>query len=137
MSNIKEANSDRLFNTLNLIFSAIILIIILYPLYLIFISSISNPNAVNTGKVTFWPKGLTFEGYKLTFQTPDIWLGYKHTLIYTVLNVILAVSIIIPCGYALSRKDFYGRNIVMFGIVFTMFFSGGIIPTYLIVQNLG
>jgi len=137
MSKIKESKGDKLFSIINYAFSAVILVIILYPLYLIVISSISDPNLVNSGQVTLWPKNLTIAGYELVFENPDIWLGYKNTIIYTVLNVILALLVIIPAGYALSRKDFYGRNVVMFGIVFTMFFSGGIIPTYLVVKGLG
>src|SRR5690625_19720 len=137
MSKIKESKGDKLFSIINYAFSAVILVIILYPLYLIVISSISDPNLVNSGQVTFWPKNLTIAGYELVFENPDICLGYKNTIIYTVLNVILALLVIIPAGYALSRKDFYGRNVVMFGIVFTMFFSGGIIPTYLVVKGLG
>ena len=137
MSKIKESKGDKTFSIINYVFSAVVLVIILYPLYLIVISSISDPNLVNSGQVTFWPKNLTIAGYELVFENPDIWLGYKNTIIYTVLNVILALLVIIPAGYALSRKDFYGRNVVMFGIVFTMFFSGGIIPTYLVVKGLG
>jgi len=137
MSKIKESKGDKTFSIINYVFSVVVLVIILYPLYLIVISSISDPNLVNSGQVTFWPKNLTIAGYELVFENPDIWLGYKNTIIYTVLNVILALLVIIPAGYALSRKDFYGRNVVMFGIVFTMFFSGGIIPTYLVVKGLG
>jgi len=134
---IGVSRGDKAFDIINFIFSAIILIIILYPLYLIVISSMSDPNLVNSGQITFWPKGLTFKGYELTFGNSNIWMGYRNTLMYTVLNVALSLSIIIPAGYALSRKDLPGRNIFMFLIVFTMFFSGGIIPKYLVVKGLG
>src|SRR5699024_12354522 len=120
MSKIKESKGDKLFSIINYAFSAVILVIILYPLYLIVISSISDPNLVNSGQVTLWPKNLTIAGYELVFENPDIWLGYKNTIIYTVLNEILARLVIIPAGYALSRKDFYGRNGVMFGNVCMM-----------------
>lgn len=136
-STISTSKGDKVFDIVNLIFSLLVLTIILYPLYLIVISSMSDPNLVNSGQITFWPKGLTFKGYELTFGNSNIWMGYRNTLMYTVLNVLLSLAIIIPAGYALSRKDLVGRTFFMFLIVFTMFFSGGIIPKYLVVKGLG
>src|SRR5690625_6231119 len=74
---IGVSRGDKAFDIINFIFSAIILIIILYPLYLIVISSMSDPNLVNSGQITFWPKGLTFKGYELTFGNSNIWMGYR------------------------------------------------------------
>src|SRR5690625_230192 len=136
-SKIGRSKGDKAFDTINFIISILILIVILYPLYLIVISSISDPNLVNSGQITFWPKGITLKGYELTFGNSNIWMGYRNTIMYTVLNVALSLFIIIPAGYALSRRDLPGRNIFMFLIVFTMFVSGGIIPKYLVVRGLG
>src|SRR5699024_8701840 len=137
LSKIGVSKGDRVFDIVNFIFSATVLLVILYPLYLIVISSMSDPNLFISGQITFWPKGLTFRGYELTFGNSNIWMGYRNTLMYTVLNVALSLTVIIPAGYALSRKDLYGRTFFMFLIVFTMFFSGGIIPKYLVVRGLG
>ncbi|HEU5139912.1 MAG TPA: carbohydrate ABC transporter permease [Bacillales bacterium] len=115
---------------------SVILLIVLYPLYLIVISSISEPTAVNAGDVIFWPKGITFEGYQMIFEDDSVWRGYANSLLYAMLDVALALALVIPAGYALSRKDFVGRNVIMFFVVFTMFFTGGLIPTYLLVQDL-
>ncbi|HEX7064125.1 MAG TPA: carbohydrate ABC transporter permease [Bacillales bacterium] len=115
---------------------SVILLIVLYPLYLIVISSISEPTAVNAGDVIFWPHGLTFEGYQMIFEDESVWRGYANSLLYAALDVALALALVIPAGYALSRKDFVGRNVIMFFVVFTMFFTGGLIPTYLLVQDL-
>src|SRR5699024_3889875 len=112
-----------------------ILLVILYPLFYIVIASISDPAFVNSGEVWMWPKGITFEGYKLIFQADDIWRGYANTIFYTVLGVLINLFVTLPAAYALSRKDFVGKGFFMAMFVFTMFFSGGLIPTYLLVKN--
>ncbi|WP_010272791.1 carbohydrate ABC transporter permease [Paenibacillus senegalensis] len=137
MSKIARAKSDKVFDAINYTVLTIILLIVLYPLYLIVISSISEPTAVNSGKVTFWPQGFTLKGYEILLENKEVWRGYRNTLLYVILSVFVGVSLVITAGYALSRKDLVGRNFFMFAIVFTMFFSGGLIPTYLLVQSLG
>lgn len=137
MTKIAKARSDKTFDFINYTILTIILIVVMYPLYLIVISSFSEPSAVNTGKVTFWPKGLNFKGYEILLKNKEVWNGYRNTIIYVVLSVILGVSLVTTAGYALSRKDLVGRNFFMFAIVFTMFFSGGLIPSYLLVGDLG
>lgn len=101
------------------------------------IASFSDPGLVNTGNVWLWPKNVTFEGYRVIFQNDQIWTGYKNSIIYTVVGTTINVILTIAGGYALSRKDLIGRNYMMFFITFTMFFSGGLIPTYLLVRDLG
>ena len=137
MAKIARSRSDKVFDLINYSALTIILIIVLYPLYLIVISSISEPNAVNSGQVSFWPKGFTLKGYEILLENKEVWRGYRNTILYVVLSVILGVSLVTTAGYALSRKDLVGRNFIMFAIVFTMFFSGGLIPTYLLIQDLG
>lgn len=136
MQKIAKTRSDKIFDFINYGILTIILLIVLYPLYLIFISSFSEPNAVNAGKVMFWPIGFTLKGYQILLENKEVWIGYRNTILYVVLSVAIGVSLVTTAGYALSRKDLYGRNFFMFAIVFTMFFSGGLIPSYLLVQDL-
>ncbi|GGD94159.1 carbohydrate ABC transporter permease [Paenibacillus nasutitermitis] len=134
---IPRSRADKIFDLCNYTILSVIFLIILYPLYFIVISSFSEPTAVNSGNVSFWPKGFTMEGYRIILNNNDVWRGYGNTILYTVLNVAISLAIMIPGGYALSRKELAGRNMLMLLIVFTMFFSGGMIPTYMIVKNLG
>lgn len=133
----RKSGFDRLFDIANYTFMTIIVLAVIYPLYLVVISSFSDPDSVNTGSVWLFPKGITFEGYHRIFMEKDIWNGYKNTLIYTTLGTLLSVLLTLPGAYALSRSDLMGRNVFMLLIVFTMFFGGGLVPTYLLIKNLG
>ncbi|MTH54945.1 ABC transporter permease subunit [Bacillus mangrovi] len=133
----RKSKEDRIFDVLNITVLTIIAILVLYPLYFVVIASISNPDRIYSGDVWLLPKEITFEGYKRIFQDEMIWLGYKNTVIYTVLGTAVNVVLTLMAAYALSRKDLAGRNIFMLLFIFTMFFSGGLIPTYLVVKNLG
>ncbi|ULT57555.1 carbohydrate ABC transporter permease [Neobacillus drentensis] len=138
-STVKKIKSkeDKIFDVVNTIFLSLICLAVLYPLYFVIIASISNPNMVYNGDVWLFPKDITFEGYKRIFSDPKIWLGYKNTVVYTVVGTIVQVSLTLMAAYALSRKDFYGKSFFMMVILFTMFFNGGLIPTYLVVKDLG
>lgn len=120
-----------------LILSILIFIIIAYPLWFVVIASISNSNLVNLGQVTFWPKDIRFYGYQQILEDTRIWRGYGNTILYVVAGTILNIAITMPAAYALSRKDFKARNAVMLYFVFTMFFSGGLVPTYMTISKLG
>ncbi|MEC0238493.1 carbohydrate ABC transporter permease [Paenibacillus dokdonensis] len=133
----RKSGFDRVFDIANYTLMSLILLAIIYPLYIVVISSFSDPDSVNTGSVWLFPKGITFEGYHRIFMEGNIWNGYKNTLIYTFLGTLLSVVLTLPGAYALSRSDLMGRNFFMLMIVFTMFFGGGLIPTYLLVKNLG
>ncbi len=130
-------NGDRLFNWTNTFLFAIVAIIVLYPLYFIVIASISSPIRVNAGDVWLWPMDVSFDGYRKLLETTQIWIGYRNTILYTVVGTAVSTAVTILGAYALSRKDLSGRNIIMFLIVLTMFFSGGLIPIYLQVKALG
>ncbi|MCM3747712.1 carbohydrate ABC transporter permease [Paenibacillus pasadenensis] len=134
---IKESKGDRLFLAANYIYLTIALIIVAYPLIYIVSASISNPQYVNSGEMWLFPKDLTFEGYKRVFQEGKIWTGYLNTIIYTVLGTAISLAITLPAAYAMSRKDFVGRNFFMGMFMVTMFFSGGLVPSYLLVKDLG
>ncbi|HHV95004.1 MAG TPA: carbohydrate ABC transporter permease [Clostridiaceae bacterium] len=130
-------NVDTIFDIVNHAILILIVISILYPLYFIVIASISNPVMVSSGQVLFWPRGINFEGYKAIFKDRIIVSGYKNSLVYMVLGTSINMIVTIPAAYSLSRKDLVGKDAIMFIFAFTMFFSGGLIPTYLIVRNLG
>lgn len=133
----RMSKSDRVFLFIVYTTVALISIMILYPLWFVIIASISDPNLVATGEVLLLPKGITFEGFKYIFRDPRIWSGYYNTIRYTVVGTMLALFITIPAGYALSRTDMKGRGIIMKLLIVTKYFSGGLIPTYLVVDALG
>ncbi|WP_413467459.1 carbohydrate ABC transporter permease [Metabacillus niabensis] len=133
----RRSKEDKIFDLINIFLVAIMVLLVVYPLYFIVIASISNPNMIYEGKVWLLPKDITFEGYQRIFSDSKIWLGYKNSIIYTFVGTLVNVSCTLMAAYALSRRDLYGRNLIMFLFLFTMFFSGGLIPTYLVVKNLG
>lgn len=127
---------DRIFGAAVIILSIAVVILIAYPLYFVVIASISNSNLVNQGAVTLWPKDIRFYGYEQILQDKRIWTGYGNTILYVVVGTLLNMAITMPAAYALSRKDFKARDVVMFYFVFTMFFNGGLVPTYMTVSSL-
>lgn len=133
---IKESQSDRVFNAVNLIFWIVVLAIVLYPLYLILIASVSDPDAVLAGKVLLWPVDFSLMGYEAVFQYNELWNSYGNAIFYTVAGSALSVIVTLMAAYALSRK-FMGKRLVNLMFVFTMFFSGGLIPIFLNVRDLG
>ncbi|GGP06856.1 carbohydrate ABC transporter permease [Oceanobacillus neutriphilus] len=136
-SAISETMTDKIIKILIYVFLGFATLIVLYPLVYIISASISDPADVNSGKMWLFPKGITFEGYRIIFENGAIWKGYLNTVFYTVLGTTINLAVTIPAAYALSRKDFAGRNLFMAMFVITMFFSGGLIPTYLVVKSLG
>jgi len=134
---IKRGLGDRGFDVVNTIFLVAIVVIIGYPLWFIAVASISNPDAVNSGQVWLWPVDLTLDGYKRVFEESSIWTGYRNTIVYTLIGVAVHLAITLPCAYALSRKETAGRIAITWYILFTMLFNGGMIPTYLVVKDLG
>ncbi|MGN7940331.1 carbohydrate ABC transporter permease [Virgibacillus sp. 6R] len=134
---IKESFTDRLFLAGVYIFLTIVLVIVLYPLIYIISASISSPGAVSSGKVWLWPVDISFKGYEIIFSNSQIVTGYVNSLLYTTLGTLISVTLTVLIAYPLSRKSFFGRNALMFFIVFTMLFYGGLIPTYLVVKSLG
>ncbi len=134
---IKESIGDRVFNTAMYVLLGIILLLCAYPIWYVIICSISSPYYINNGQVLLWPKGVTLEGYAAVFQEPSVLIGYRNSILYTVFGTLLALIVTLPAAYAVSRNDFVGHNFFMAVITFTMFFSGGMIPAYLVVQRLG
>lgn len=135
-THIREVWQDRLFHIFNQILFVIILFIVIYPLYFIVIASFSDPSAVLNGEVVFWPKDVSLIGYNAIMEYTRIWRGYMWSIIYTVVGTALSVTLTMLLAYALSCQ-FVGKKLVNWLIVFTMFFSGGLIPTFLTMKNLG
>ncbi|RXZ79947.1 carbohydrate ABC transporter permease [Paenibacillaceae bacterium] len=133
----KESLGDRLFTILNYGLLSLFLITVLYPLVYIASASISEPSAVISGRVWLWPVGFTLEGYEAVFKHKLIWSGFRNSLYYTVFGTLINVFMTVLAAYPLARKDFYGRNVIMVLFVFTTMFSGGLIPGYLLVKDLG
>ncbi|OXM82758.1 carbohydrate ABC transporter permease [Paenibacillus rigui] len=136
-STIKETNLDRLFTVVNYVILTLFLITILYPLVYIASASISSSEAVISGRVWLWPIEPTWMGYEAVFKHKLIVSGFMNSFYYTVAGTLINVVMTILAAYPLSRKDFYGKNTFMFLFVFTMMFTGGLIPSYLLVKDLG
>lgn len=136
MKNIKR-NKVGLYDIVNYTLFSIGIFMVMYPLYWILIASISDPNAVNAGDVIFSPKGVTFEGYKKIFTFDNIISGYTNSIIYTVTGTTLNVLLTLLTGYALSRRDLPFKNAILVFFLIPMYFGGGLIPTYLVVDSLG
>lgn len=133
---IKETPGERVFSWVVVALLVVFCLLIIFPLLHIVSGSFSNPMALLRGEVSFFPKGFTLSMYEKVFKDDNIWLGYRNTLLYTVLGTAISVILTMCAAYPLSRKDFYGRNVITSIFVFTMFFTGGMIPTFLIVQRL-
>lgn len=132
---IKISPQDKVFRFFVYLLSGLILLLVVYPLYFVIIASFSDPAAVAGGQVWLLPKGLTLDGYKELFRHSEIWTGYRNTIVYTVLGTAIGLIVNIPAAYALSRKDLVGRGFFTFMFVFTMFFNGGLIPTFLTIKD--
>lgn len=133
----RMSRSDKVFDAVITVILILICVIMLYPMYFTVIASVSDPAAVATGKVSFYPKGFTMDGYLNVFKNDDIWRGYKNSIINTVLGTLLSLVLTIPAGFALSQKKMRGHSIITTYFVFTMFFSGGMLPSFLIIKNMG
>ena len=133
----RNPREDRVFNAVNHVFLAVCSVLVLYPLVFVVSSSFSSPEAVMSGQVWLWPVKPTLAGYGLVFESKEIWLGYANTIFYTFFGTLINVVLTIMLAYPLSRRDFHGRNTIMFLVTFTMMFSGGIIPTFMLVRSLG
>ena len=134
---IRDSLGDRVFMFFVYLFLVVVLLIVLYPMIYIVSASFSNPLAVTAGKVWLYPVDFSLRGYEVTFQNPQIVTGYLNSLFYTVAGTLISVVLTVFVAYPLSRRDLYGSNILMFLITFTLIFSGGLIPTYLVVKQLG
>ncbi|WP_212697699.1 carbohydrate ABC transporter permease [Vallitalea pronyensis] len=137
MRKIKQSREDKIFDMIKITILVIALILVLYPLYFIVIASVSSSQAVNTGQVWYRPIGFNLEGYRRIFDHAMIWMGYRNTILYTFLGTSINVLLTLTLAYPLSRKTFRGGRFIMIFLLITMYFNGGLIPRYLVVQKLG
>lgn len=134
---VSQTRGDKVFGVINAIFIVFITIITLYPLIYVCSASISSPASVTSGRMWLWPTDITLEGYKRILKNSEIWMGYVNTIFYTVVNVVLSLAVTLPAAYALTVKSLPGRKFIVFVFSVTMFFSGGMIPLYVVCRNLG
>ncbi len=133
---IKHSFTDKLFLIFCYLMVALIVIMCIYPLWLVVIYSISNPDLVNAGKVFVLPRGINLDGYRQVFKRPDLMRGYWNTITQTLVGLVINMGLTIPAAYALSKPNLNGRKIIMTIILITMYFSGGLIPSFLNMRNL-
>ncbi|RJE85206.1 carbohydrate ABC transporter permease [Paenibacillus sp. 1011MAR3C5] len=134
---ISKPSDERTFDFIVYTIAAVIMIIVLYPLIFIVSASFSDPAKVLSGDVWLLPKGVTLEAYESILHNDKIWIGYRNTIVYTVVGTVINIIMTILAAYPLSRPDLPGRNALMILITLTMFLGGGLIPTYLLVKDLG
>lgn len=133
---VKESRADKAFDITLFIILTLILIIVAYPLYFVIIASISDPQAVSGGDVTFLPVGFSLDGYAEVFKDTRVMRSFVNSIFYTTVGTCINLIVTIPTAYTLSRRQFAGKKFVTFFYMVTMFVSGGMIPTYLVVKNM-
>lgn len=134
---IKEPRSDRVLNVVMVVLLLLFTATIVYPFIYIVSASLSEPAAVSSGKMWLWPVGASLDAYKAVLDYPAIPRGFLNSLFYSTSAMLIGTAVTIAGGYALSRRDLVGRNVFTVVFIVTMMFSGGMIPTYLVVQSLG
>ncbi|NLD87615.1 MAG: carbohydrate ABC transporter permease [Clostridiales bacterium] len=134
---IKLIRQDKIFYTIVYAIITLLTISVLYPIIYVLSSSFSSGTAVSTGQVVLFPVDFSVEGYKRVFEYERVWMGYRNTIFYTIVGTINNVFMTLICAYPLSRRELPGRKGFMAYFVFTMYFSGGMIPNYLLMRDIG
>ena len=133
----RMSTGDVVFEMITKFFAILVMLVVLYPLVYVLSASISDPYAVASGEMWLFPIDITFEGYERVLNYREVWVGYGNTVFYTVIGTLLALVVTLPAAYAMARPEFIGRGVLTVFIMITMFFSGGMIPTYLNIKSLG
>lgn len=134
---IRLSKGDRIMDTTINVVMALLFLIVLYPLVYVVSSSFSSGEAVFSGKVILWPVDFSTFGYEIVLKFPKVWIGYKNTIINTVLGTCMNVFTTTLVAYPLSRREFQGKGFYMFIFMFTMWFGGGLVPSYILMSDLG
>ena len=134
---IRRTKGDVVFDVILYTITGLMILVTLYPMYFVLIASISNPTDVSAGNITFYPIDITFKGYQKLFDYPQLWTGYGNTILYALFGTVFSLIANIPAAYALSRRDLVGRRFFTVFFLIPMFFTGGLIPTYMTVQSYG
>ena len=129
--------SDRASDIVLVVLCTVIMLIIAYPLYYVLVASVSDPYDVYAGKTFLLPSQFTVEGYVRVFQNSDLLRGFFNSVLYTVVGTIYSLVTVYITAYPLSRKDLPGRKWISIFFIITMYFGGGLIPTYLVVKDTG
>lgn len=132
-----KTHSEKTFDICNTVFLILVTLVVAYPLYYTVIASFSEPDLVIRGKITLLIRGFTLDSYKEVLKYKSVMNGYKNSIIYTVSGCLYGLAVLLPASYALSKKQLKGRGILMVFFMFTMYFNGGMIPTYLHYKSLG
>lgn len=133
----RKTLGDKVFNFLNGLFLTLLVAVTLYPCIYVVMASVSDPvQLYNGSKILLWPRGFNLEGYNVILKHKMLWLSYGNTLFYVAVTLVIGLSLTVMGGYVFSRAHFPGQNIMLALITFTMFFGGGLIPTYLVVSSL-
>ena len=133
----KKSRGDMVFDTLNTVFLLAVMFICLFPFLNVLALSFSGNMAVMTNQVTLLPVDFTINTYKTVFKNPNIWTSYKNSLLYTSVFICVSMCVTSLAAYPLSKKRLVGRKQLLFFVTFTTIFHGGLIPTYLVVRNVG
>ena len=136
-AHIRDSSGDRVFFAFCYSFTVLLAVIVLLPLIYVVSCSFSSGIAVSTGKVLLWPVDFTLEGYKRVVMYPMVWRSYANTILYTTGGTILHISLVMIAAYPLARRGLPHKKVFMLFFSFTMLFSGGMIPSYLLVRDLG
>lgn len=131
-----ETRFDKVFDAVNGALMILLMLLIIYPLYFTVIASFSDPYELMRGNILFLPRGITWEAYQNVMKNDKIWMGYANTILYASTGTIYALAITIPTAYALSRQTLRGRGVFIGYFMFTMYFSGGMIPGYVLMKHL-
>lgn len=132
----RKVTQDIVFNAIVVLILLFLIVIMAYPIYFVLVASFSDPTYVNNGEMLLYPKEFTLLGYEKVFEESRVWIGYGNTLLYTVLGTALGVFFTMMAGFSLSRRELPFRNVIMGYFVFTMYFSGGLIPYYMVIKSL-
>ena len=133
---MRRSKSDLAFDIFNYVLLGLAALVVLYPLYFVVIASFSDPDAINTGRVVLWPVGFNTMGYEKIFADAKIWRSYSNTIFYTLLGTTINIFLTMMFAYPLSRREFFGRKFLTFFMMFTLYFQGGLVPTYLLMQDI-
>lgn len=136
MSEVRDSKGDRIFYTICTIIVVFLTIIVLYPIIYVVSASFSSAEAVYSGRMWLFPVDMTLIGYKYVLSYSAIWVGYRNTIFYSITATAFSLILTMFCAFPLSRKDLWGRKPINFLFTFTMIFSGGMIPNYLLIKNL-
>lgn len=132
----RKSRGDVWFDVINLFMLSVVMLLVLFPLYFVLIASLSDPNHIYSGDVWLFPKGFTLDGYERIFSDSTIWIGYANSILYAGVGTLIGVAVTVFAAYPLARKNLVGKSAIMWFLMITMFFSGGLIPTYLLIKDL-